>query len=111
MNHPDSAPDARRKFWWRVVWASVAAVIIPPLLGLSGTVIGMLQAFSTLRQGGQADPNALAGDISFAILTTLWGMVFSLISLLILIAAIIRLNTLPKPAPTRSPQASLEPPT
>ena len=47
-----------------------------PMLGLFGTVLGMVGAFGTLASGdGSADPSALAGDISVALLTTLWGLV------------------------------------
>jgi len=45
-----------------------------PMLGLTGTVIGMVNAFATLQVSGAADPSALAGDISVALLTTLWGL-------------------------------------
>jgi biopolymer transport protein ExbB len=44
------------------------------MLGLLGTVIGMVSAFATLKTAGAADPSQLAGDISVALLTTLWGL-------------------------------------
>ena len=48
---------------------------IAPLLGLLGTVLGMIAAFQTLQQAGaQADPAALAGGIWEALLTTAAGM-------------------------------------
>jgi biopolymer transport protein ExbB len=46
-----------------------------PMLGLLGTVMGMVGAFSTLQTAGAADPGQLAGDISVALLTTLWGLI------------------------------------
>lgn len=47
-----------------------------PMIGLFGTVFGMVGAFATLSSGdGSADPSSLAGDISVALLTTLWGLV------------------------------------
>ena len=50
-------------------------VTIAPLLGLLGTVIGMIAAFQTLQEtGGQADPSELAGGIWEALLTTAAGM-------------------------------------
>jgi biopolymer transport protein ExbB len=57
-------------------------VVIPPLIGLVGTVMGMVGAFGELRKTGAADPSALAGDISVALLTTLWGLVFSVLALI-----------------------------
>ncbi|MGB1260836.1 MAG: MotA/TolQ/ExbB proton channel family protein, partial [Akkermansiaceae bacterium] len=53
-----------------------------PMLGLFGTVLGMVGAFATLSSGdGSADPAVLAGDISVALLTTLWGLVTAIPSL------------------------------
>jgi len=50
-------------------------VTIAPLLGLFGTVLGMIAAFQTLQEtGSQADPSALAGGIWEALLTTAAGM-------------------------------------
>jgi len=50
-------------------------VTIAPLLGLFGTVLGMIAAFQTLQEtGAQADPSALAGGIWEALLTTAAGM-------------------------------------
>ncbi|MCV2892764.1 MotA/TolQ/ExbB proton channel family protein [Lentibacter sp. XHP0401] len=48
---------------------------IAPLLGLLGTVLGMIAAFQTLQQSGnRADPSMLAGGIWEALLTTAAGM-------------------------------------
>jgi biopolymer transport protein ExbB len=48
---------------------------IAPLLGLLGTVLGMITAFQTLQEAGaRADPSALAGGIWEALLTTAAGM-------------------------------------
>lgn len=48
---------------------------IAPLLGLLGTVLGMISAFQVLQEAGnRADPSALAGGIWEALLTTAAGM-------------------------------------
>lgn len=48
---------------------------IAPLLGLLGTVLGMIAAFQVLQNSGnQADPSDLAGGIWVALLTTAAGM-------------------------------------
>jgi len=48
---------------------------VAPLLGLLGTVIGMIAAFQALETAGaRADPAALAGGIWEALLTTAAGM-------------------------------------
>lgn len=52
-----------------------AIVQIAPLLGLFGTVLGMIEAFQTLQSAGsEADPAALAGGIWVALLTTAVGL-------------------------------------
>lgn len=51
------------------------AVTIGPLLGLLGTVTGMIGAFQALQEAGaNADPATLAGGIWEALLTTAAGM-------------------------------------
>ena len=48
---------------------------ISPLMGLLGTVIGMVQAFSKVAEyQGQVDPGLLAGGIWVALLTTAAGL-------------------------------------
>jgi len=55
---------------------------ISPLLGLLGTVIGMIQVFSTITSQGVGNPSALAGGISQALITTAAGMVVAIPSLM-----------------------------
>ena len=48
---------------------------IAPLLGLFGTVLGMITAFRTLQEAGAtADPSILAGGIWVALMTTAVGL-------------------------------------
>jgi biopolymer transport protein ExbB len=47
---------------------------ITPLLGLLGTVIGMIKVFATITTEGVGNPGALAGGISEALITTAAGM-------------------------------------
>ena len=47
---------------------------ITPLLGLLGTVFGMIQVFSEIMVQGTGDPGALAGGISQALITTAAGL-------------------------------------
>jgi biopolymer transport protein ExbB len=47
---------------------------ISPLLGLLGTVVGMIQVFSAITTQGVGNPSALAGGISQALITTAAGM-------------------------------------
>lgn len=47
---------------------------ITPLLGLLGTVFGMIEVFSEIMQVGTGNANALAGGISKALITTAAGL-------------------------------------
>ncbi|HOO57157.1 MAG TPA: MotA/TolQ/ExbB proton channel family protein, partial [bacterium] len=48
---------------------------ISPLMGLLGTVVGMIRAFMTIQAlGGQVDATDLAGGISEALITTAAGL-------------------------------------
>src|SRR3954466_136180 len=47
---------------------------ISPLLGLLGTVTGIIHAFNAVVLGGMGDPRMLAGGISEALVTTAGGL-------------------------------------
>lgn len=47
---------------------------ISPLLGLLGTVSGIIAAFNAVMLGGMGDPSKLAGGISQALITTAGGL-------------------------------------
>lgn len=47
---------------------------ISPLLGLLGTVFGMIEVFNAITTHGVGDPGALAGGISVAMITTAAGL-------------------------------------
>jgi biopolymer transport protein ExbB len=45
-----------------------------PMIGLLGTVIGMMGAFANLGSGGKIDTAMMANDIKFALITTACGL-------------------------------------
>jgi len=52
---------------------------IAPLLGLLGTVLGMIEAFQRLQQAGnKVDPSILSGGIWEALLTTAAGLIVAI---------------------------------
>lgn len=55
---------------------------ISPLLGLLGTVIGMIKVFSTISSAGLGNAAALAGGISQALITTAAGLVVAIPTLM-----------------------------
>lgn len=55
---------------------------ISPLLGLLGTVIGMVNVFAAITTHGVGDPGVLAGGISEALITTAAGLCVAIPSLI-----------------------------
>jgi biopolymer transport protein ExbB len=56
---------------------------IAPLMGLLGTVIGMIMTFQTIMLFGTGDPKIMAGNISLALVTTALGLICALPLILI----------------------------
>ncbi len=57
---------------------------IAPMLGLFGTISGMIGAFNSMAYGGAVgDPTKLAGDIGEALLTTYGGLVIAIPSMVL----------------------------
>lgn len=54
-----------------------------PLLGLLGTVSGMIRTFNLITLFGSGDPKPLAGGISEALITTLFGLVVAIPALVL----------------------------
>ncbi|MYD46139.1 MAG: MotA/TolQ/ExbB proton channel family protein [Gammaproteobacteria bacterium] len=48
--------------------------VVAPLMGLLGTVIGMIQTFQAITLFGTGDPKIMAGGISTALMTTVLGL-------------------------------------
>lgn len=57
--------------------------MVAPLLGLLGTVTGMIIVFQAITIFGAGDPNAMAGGISAALVTTVLGLVAAIPTLLL----------------------------
>lgn len=55
---------------------------ISPLLGLLGTVVGMIKVFAVITTEGVGNPETLAGGISEALITTAAGLVIAIPSLI-----------------------------
>ncbi|PMG40344.1 flagellar motor protein MotA [Vibrio breoganii] len=56
---------------------------LAPMLGLLGTVTGMIDTFQTITQFGNADPRIMAGGISMALITTVLGLIAAMPLLLV----------------------------
>lgn len=55
---------------------------IAPLLGLLGTVVGIIETFQSITLYGTADPRAMSSGISQALVTTVMGLVIAIPMLL-----------------------------
>lgn len=54
-------------------------IVLAPLLGFLGTVSGMVSAFDAIKKANDISPNIVAGGISEALLTTLFGLVVAIL--------------------------------
>ena len=62
------------KLEWGANWVKFFAAVAP-LLGLLGTVIGMIETFQAITLFGTGDPKQMAGGISQALVTTMLGLI------------------------------------
>jgi len=58
----------------RFLWIVKTISVVAPLLGLLGTVTGMIQTFQAITLFGAGDPKMMAGGISEALVTTMLGL-------------------------------------
>lgn len=61
-----------------LIWISTF-ITIAPMLGFTGTVQGMIQAFDSIAAAAQMSPSVVAAPIAVALLTTLFGLVSAII--------------------------------
>lgn len=61
-----------------MVWLSTV-ISVAPMLGFTGTVAGMIRAFDDIKAANDISPAVVAGGISVALLTTLFGLVVAII--------------------------------
>jgi len=61
-----------------MIWLN-AVITIAPMLGFTGTVAGMVNAFDTIAAADDISPAVVAGGISQALLTTAFGLIVAMI--------------------------------
>jgi biopolymer transport protein ExbB len=61
----------------------IVIAAVAPLLGLLGTVTGMISTFDVITQYGTGDPKLLSGGISTALVTTQLGLVVAIPALIL----------------------------
>ncbi len=70
-----SREEAQISFW--INFLSLIAGVAP-MIGLLGTVSGMIGAFQQIASGGMGKPELLAGDIGEALITTATGLTIAI---------------------------------
>lgn len=65
----------------RRLWALETIVTAAPLLGLVGTVIGMMRAFQVIGSEGLVNPTAVTGGVAEALIATVVGLAIALVAL------------------------------
>ncbi len=63
------------------LWVLETAVTAAPLLGLLGTIAGMIGAFKLFGAGGAVDPAKVTGGVAQALIATALGIVIALLAL------------------------------
>lgn len=66
----------------RFIGALGTIASLSPLMGLLGTVLGMIQTFDAITAGGMGDPAAMAGGIGVALITTAAGLTVAIPALI-----------------------------
>jgi len=61
-----------------MIWLN-AVITIAPMLGFTGTVVGMIAAFAAIKAANDISPAVVAGGISQALLTTAFGLIVAMI--------------------------------
>jgi biopolymer transport protein ExbB len=69
-------------------------IVVAPLLGFTGTVWGMIEAFDAIKKANDISPSVVAGGISKALLTTLFGLIVAITVQLFYNAATARIDKL-----------------
>jgi len=77
----------------RLSWVTTV-IKAAPMLGLLGTVIGMMGAFSKLAGSRNVSPDALASDISVALITTALGLAIAIPLVLCMASINVRIRKL-----------------
>ena len=73
----DFAPKAMAGLEQRL-GSMVLVASISPLIGMCGTVTGMINSFSVMAEAAGLDPGAVAGGISEALITTAAGLIIAI---------------------------------
>lgn len=74
----DTAEESTREYLEEFLPIINTISSVATLLGLLGTIIGMISSFDEIAKGGKGDPAVVAGGISIALLTTASGLIVAI---------------------------------
>ncbi|CUS99062.1 MotA/TolQ/ExbB proton channel family protein [Candidatus Chrysopegis kryptomonas] len=78
----DTAVDSTSEYLEEFLPVVATIANVATLLGLFGTIVGMIMSFDELAKGGRGDPAVVAHGISVALLTTAAGLTVAIPSVL-----------------------------
>lgn len=61
-----------------MIWLNTV-ITVAPMLGFTGTVLGMIESFDSIKAANDISPAVVAGGISKALLTTAFGLITAMI--------------------------------
>ena len=61
-----------------MIWLNTV-ITVAPMIGFTGTVVGMIAAFDAIKAANDISPAVVAGGISQALLTTAFGLITAMI--------------------------------
>ena len=61
-----------------MIWLNTV-ITVAPMIGFTGTVVGMISAFDAIKAANDISPAVVAGGISQALLTTAFGLIVAMI--------------------------------
>ena len=68
----------------RNLWLVDTSVTLAPLLGLLGTIIGMMQSFDVLSASTKGNPTMVTGGIAHALVATAFGLAIAIVCVVFL---------------------------
>jgi len=74
----ETADDSAREYLEEFLPVINTIASVATLLGLLGTIMGMISSFDEIAKGGKGDPAIVAGGISIALLTTAAGLIVAI---------------------------------
>jgi len=74
----DEAILREMPFLQRGLWTIALLAAVSPLLGLLGTVTGIIETFQSITLYGTGDPRVMSGGISQALVTTVMGLLVAI---------------------------------